>query len=170
VSGPVALVLERLDGVKRTRRGGLARCPGHQDTRPSLDVAEGADGRALLYCRAGCHTSDILGAIGLRYADLFSPRAGDVPRVAPRPRSMEEADRARCNVLAEARRQQARRERYAELYAEADSIRVCDRVVREARAVATRLGPCEDVLDLLRHAAEVDTMTRAAEARLDAGW
>src|SRR5438132_2171042 len=145
MSGPVARVLERLDGVRRTRRGALARCPGHQDHRPSLDVAEGDDGRALLYCRAGCRTSEILGAIGLRYADLFPPRAGGSQRMSSRSRPMDEADQARHDVLAEARRQQARLEQYSELFAESDSIRVCDRVIREARALATRLGPRDDV-------------------------
>jgi hypothetical protein len=167
MSGPVARVLEKLHGVRRTKRGGLTRCPGHQDARPSLDVAEGDDGRALLYCRAGCRTSDILAAIGLGYADLFPPRSGDAIRATPRPRMLDDTDRSRRDVLAEARRQQARRDRYAELYAEADSIRICDRVVREARAVATQLGPREDVLELLRKAAQLDTLTRAAEARLD---
>jgi hypothetical protein len=167
MSGPVARVLERLNGVRRTRRGGLAHCPGHSDHRPSLDVAEGDDGRALLYCRAGCSTSEILIAIGLRYTDLFPPRIGDTMSAAPRPRTLDDSDHARRDVLAEARRQQARRDRYVELYSEADSIRVCDRVVREARAAATVLGPREDALDVLRQAAELDTLTRAAEARLD---
>jgi hypothetical protein len=166
MSGPVARVLEKLDGVKRTRRGALARCPGHQDTRPSLAVDEGDDGRALMTCRAGCRTADILSAIGLQYADLFPPRTGDVLRTAPRPRTLDETDRARRDVLAETRRQQARLDRYREIFEEADSIRICDRVVCEARAVATQLGSREDVLDLLRQAAELDTLTRAAEARL----
>jgi hypothetical protein len=167
MSGPIARVLDKLDGVKRTRRGGVGLCPGHPDHRPTLDVAEGDDGRVLLYCRAGCKTSDVLAALGLRYADLFPPRTGDAIRATPRPRTLDETDHARRDVLAEARRQQARRERYAELNAEADSIRLCDRAVREARAVATQLGPRDDVLEFLRLAAELDTMTRAAEARLD---
>jgi hypothetical protein len=76
-------------------------------------------------------------------------------------------DQARREILLDARRQQARLAHYAELFAESDSIRVVDRVIRDARAVATRLGPREDVLALLRQAAELDTMNRAAEARLD---
>jgi hypothetical protein len=167
VSGPVARVLERLDGVRHTRRGALARCPGHQDARPSLAVDEGDDGRVLMTCRAGCRTSDILAALGLRFTDLFPPRTGAASWMAPRSRTLDDADQARRDVLAEARRQQARRDRHAELNAEADSIRICDRVVREARALATRLGPREDVLDLLAQVAELDTWTRAAEARLD---
>jgi hypothetical protein len=167
VSAAVARVLDRLQGVRRTRLGGLGVCPSHADHRPSLDVAEGADGRALVYCHAGCRTSEVLVALGLRWADLFPPRSA-AARWEPGPRTLNEADHARRDVLAEARRQQARRERYAELTAEADSIRLCDRVIREARAVATRLGPRDDVLELLRRVAELDTMTRAAEARLDA--
>jgi hypothetical protein len=167
VSDPVIRVLEKLDGVRRTRRGGLGLCPGHRDREPSLDVAEGDDGRALLYCRAGCNTSDILRALGLRYADLFPPRTDAARREAPQTRTVDETDRARRDVLAEARRHQARRDRYAHINAEADHIRHCDRVVREARALATRLGPREDVFDLLARAAELDTLTRADEVRLD---
>jgi DNA primase len=104
MSGPVARVLERLDGVRRTRRGALGLCPHHPDTSPSLAVDEGDDGRALLYCRAGCRTSDILRALGLRYADLFPPRTGDAIHSAPRPRMLDDIDHARRDMLAEARR------------------------------------------------------------------
>ena len=93
LSGPVARVLERLEGVRRTRRGGLGLCPGHPDHRPSLDVAEGDDGRALLFCRSGCRTSAILAALGLRYADLFPPRIDSGVRAVARPLTLNEADR-----------------------------------------------------------------------------
>jgi hypothetical protein len=109
----------------------------------------------------------VLEAIGLSWSDLFPPRVGD-ERAAPRPRTLSDADRARRDVLAEERRLQARRDRYAEVNAEADVIRIADRAVREARAVATQLGLRDDAWELLTKAAELDTLTRAAEARLDA--
>lgn len=51
----------------------VARCPVHQDRSPSLAVREGADGRALIYCFAGCATEAVIAALGLRWADLFPP-------------------------------------------------------------------------------------------------
>ncbi len=50
----------------------IARCPAHEDRLPSLSLAEGADGRALLHCFAGCDTgAEILPALGLAWSDLF---------------------------------------------------------------------------------------------------
>ena len=48
------------------------RCPAHPDNSPSLTIREGADGRVLLHCFAGCPTSAILAALGLTMRDLFS--------------------------------------------------------------------------------------------------
>jgi hypothetical protein len=50
----------------------------------SLSVGEGEDGRALVWCRAGCDTGDVLAALGLTFRDLFPNRwsigpAGDRP-------------------------------------------------------------------------------------------
>ncbi|TAJ23653.1 MAG: hypothetical protein EPO68_02600, partial [Planctomycetota bacterium] len=70
-SGPVAMVLERLKGAKRSAGGHVALCPAHADTNRSLSLDPGADGRALLKCFAGCPTNSILAALGLREADLF---------------------------------------------------------------------------------------------------
>lgn len=50
-----------------------ARCPAHEDRTPSLSVNEGADGRALVYCHAGCEAADIVAALGLQWQDLFPP-------------------------------------------------------------------------------------------------
>jgi len=66
-----------------------ARCPAHDDREPSLAVSEGADGRALLHCHAGCATRDVIAALGLTWSDLFPPghdRARANPILAkPRP-------------------------------------------------------------------------------------
>jgi archaellum biogenesis ATPase FlaH len=72
---PVERVLARLDGVRRESDGGfVARCPAHDDRRPSLRVARGDRGNCLLHCRAGCSTDAVLHSLGLRMADLS---AGD---------------------------------------------------------------------------------------------
>ena len=88
IESPVDRLLERLERVKATGPGRWsARCPGplHQrgDRNPSLGIAIGDDGRALVRCFAGCEVSAILAPIGLDLADLFPPRpvthAGPVP-------------------------------------------------------------------------------------------
>lgn len=55
--------LSRLEGVKKSGRGFIALCPAHSDTNASLSVGEGADGRLLLHCHAGCEFEDIMGKI-----------------------------------------------------------------------------------------------------------
>ncbi len=85
---PVELVLSRLDSVRRSNGGWLARCPAHDDSTPSLSVGRGDDGRCLLKCWAGCTTSEIVEALGLTLSDLFadSSPAGSCPPRASTPR------------------------------------------------------------------------------------
>lgn len=45
------------------RRYGLACCPAHGDRRPSLTLADAADGKLLLSCKAGCSFLDVLTAL-----------------------------------------------------------------------------------------------------------
>lgn len=75
MSGPVELVLRRLEErgtVKKSGGGWKACCPSHSDAVPSLDVAEGADGRVLLTCRSGgCPYESIMGALGLSPGEGF---------------------------------------------------------------------------------------------------
>jgi hypothetical protein len=52
VSAPVENLVERLH-AKRSGKGWIAKCPVHEDHKPSLSLDEGADGRALLKCHAG---------------------------------------------------------------------------------------------------------------------
>lgn len=73
--GQIEVVLERLERVRRSGGGWVARCPVHEDRSPSLSVREGADGRVLVYCHAGCATEDVVAAIGLTVRDLFAPDA-----------------------------------------------------------------------------------------------
>lgn len=55
----------------------MAQCPGHDDVDPSLSI-RATDDRVLLCCHAGCHTSAVLGALGLAYRDLFDGAAPSV--------------------------------------------------------------------------------------------
>lgn len=69
---------------KRQGRNTRLLCPAHDDTRPSLDVAEGTDGRPLVVCRShGCTFEAICTAIGhdIRdYAPEQESEGGWTPR------------------------------------------------------------------------------------------
>jgi hypothetical protein len=72
---PIDGVLARLEGVRKSGGGFMARCPAHEDRTASLSVSAGNDGRVLLKCHAGCANPHIVAKIGLKLADLFPPRA-----------------------------------------------------------------------------------------------
>ena len=60
--------IERVTGRAGRRSGRNTRllCPAHDDHDPSLDVAEGDDGRPLVQCRShGCSFRDVVEAAGL---------------------------------------------------------------------------------------------------------
>lgn len=73
VSYALVAVLERLERVKESGTGYVARCPAHDDHHPSLSITEGRDGRVLLKCHAakGCDVDSITKALGMTTADLF---------------------------------------------------------------------------------------------------
>jgi hypothetical protein len=92
MSIPVELVLSKLPDAKRNGKGWSARCPAHDDRRPSLSITEGDDGRALICCHAdkGCTPEAIVAALGLKLADLM-PDDGvdaDTNRESPRTRAI----------------------------------------------------------------------------------
>jgi AAA domain len=83
---PVKNLVSRLQ-AKRSGKGWIANCPAHEDQNPSLSISEGADGRALLKCFAGCSTESVLAALGLTVRDLFPathPQPSDKSRTTPR--------------------------------------------------------------------------------------
>jgi hypothetical protein len=43
-------------------RGFMARCPAHDDRKPSLSINED-DGRLLVRCHAGCEQADVIAAL-----------------------------------------------------------------------------------------------------------
>lgn len=61
---------------RQSGAGFKSRCPGHDDDAPSLSISEGAEGRVLLRCFAGCAFDAICTAMGVQPADL----AGDALR------------------------------------------------------------------------------------------
>lgn len=65
-------LIDRLDKVRQTGPDKwIARCPAHDDGRPSLSIRD-ANGKILLTCFAGCTASEIVSALGLKLSDLFS--------------------------------------------------------------------------------------------------
>ena len=67
---PVALILDRLTGVRKSGSGWIAKCPAHPDKSPSLSIREGERG-VILKCWIGCTFPAIVDALGLRQSDLF---------------------------------------------------------------------------------------------------
>ena len=64
-------ILGKLPDARETASGWMARCPAHEDRKASLSIGEGADGRVLLRCHAGCDHKKIVSALGLEERDLF---------------------------------------------------------------------------------------------------
>src|SRR5690606_6531649 len=67
------ILLDRLDGVQKSRQGWRARCPACGGKSRKVSVAE-AGGRVLVHAFCGCKPDEVLGAVGLNWADLFPPR------------------------------------------------------------------------------------------------
>lgn len=64
-------ILDRLDGVRKSGKGYLAKCPAHDDKNPSLGIQELSDGRIRIKCFSGCGGVEVLHAIGLDLRDLY---------------------------------------------------------------------------------------------------
>ena len=60
--------------AQRNGTGWSAHCPAHDDHNASLSISEGRDGRTLIYCHAGCTPEQIVAAMGLKMADLYSDK------------------------------------------------------------------------------------------------
>ncbi len=80
-------LLSLLRGVRKSVTGWSALCPAHLDHENSLSVAEGHDGKILLYCHVGCEFDDIVEALGLYPSALFpTQQQGIRYRSTPKPR------------------------------------------------------------------------------------
>lgn len=70
----LAEILQRLADHRLKPAGDgrwMALCPAHGDRTPSLSVARGTGGKALVHCHAGCTAESVMSAIGLGIGDLF---------------------------------------------------------------------------------------------------
>ena len=66
--------LSRLEGIRQTNSGWVAKCPcRNDDNNPSLSIGQGDDGRTLITCHRGmsCSAEEICTAVGLRLSDLM---------------------------------------------------------------------------------------------------
>ena len=63
-------ILQRFNVVSRNGDRAQALCPAHKDKQASLTISRG-DKCVLLHCHAGCDTSDVLAAVGLKLRDTY---------------------------------------------------------------------------------------------------
>jgi len=70
--------LRQLPGARGNGDSFTACCPAHDDSRASLSVGRGDDGRVLVHCHAGCAPEAVLSALGLDWFDLL-PEADHDP-------------------------------------------------------------------------------------------
>lgn len=68
------LVLPRLEAVRKSGGGFMARCPTHEDRQASLAVGPGKDQPVVFHCHAGCAPDDIVARLGLTWEQLSTPR------------------------------------------------------------------------------------------------
>ena len=71
---PLETILARLDGVRKSGKGYMCKCPAHNDKTPSLSIIERIDGSVSITCFAGCEFHAIVSAIGLTSSDLYPHR------------------------------------------------------------------------------------------------
>jgi hypothetical protein len=83
-SEAVTKVLSRLwaldcDAKGSEQHGWNAKCPAHEDRSPSLKLDQGNDGRALIFCHAGCTLEALTAAMGLEMGELFEAEPAPIP-------------------------------------------------------------------------------------------
>ena len=72
-------IVRKLEGTRPYKGGWVAKCPAHDDGRPSLIVQISKEGNLLLHCYAGCSFAEIVEALGVRQQDCFSELFMPIP-------------------------------------------------------------------------------------------
>jgi hypothetical protein len=135
-------IAARLNAQSSGRGRWTTHCPAHNDRSPSLSIAEGDDGRVLLFCHAGCEIEAIAQALGIEVRDLFHDNVPDSWRSANTACVVSTAE------LCAALRREA--ELYRERYRIEGELRTNE--LNEIRGtVARRLGIVLDELPRLLH-------------------
>ena len=76
--------LNRFQNVSGSGGQYSAKCPAHDDKRNSLSIKFDDVGNIAVHCHAGCDTSEIVSAVGLKMKDLFSENSRKAfPTYAP---------------------------------------------------------------------------------------
>ena len=77
-------VAKKLDKARRSGNGWVACCPAHDDKNASLSLTDGADGKVLAKCHAGCSFGQIAAALLKRGISLNSKEVAEFTRQAGR--------------------------------------------------------------------------------------
>ena len=88
-------ILSSLKGVNKTGENQwMAKCPAHNDKKPSLSIAIVDGSKILLRCHAGCSVEDICKKIGISPRDLFidKPKQNPHRKIAASYNYMDERD------------------------------------------------------------------------------
>lgn len=156
IAPAVARVLERLEAPRAIEGGWVARCPAHADRSPSLTVAEGEDGRALVHCFAGCDVRAIAAGLGIPVGALFADPRAPVRMARP----LTDLEWALRDARQRTRRDLPRIESPA---SDAEAAKVAERAVAALRALATRLGDTDEAWALLEIAAAWERRAHAED-------
>ena len=58
--GPADSIAESIIAALGGNSSGMCPCPAHDDSTPSLHVSEGAEGKVLVKCHAGCSQEAVI--------------------------------------------------------------------------------------------------------------
>lgn len=93
--------IARIFHAKRIKKGKyIAKCPVHNDHKPSLWIMDGKKNCTVLGCWAGCDKGAIISAVGLTFSDLFADSKPDV-------KAMREAERLAAKEALERKKAKA---------------------------------------------------------------
>ena len=156
---PIKRVLPKLDRAKSRSPGRwTARCPAHNDTKPSLSISVKADGTVLLHCHTGCKIEEIVAAMGMTMAELYP--AGSAGANGRRPAPAKASGRDRISASAKESGANSKPERHRRTNARPKSNRE-----RRARKYAKALSRQQ-----LRKLADKLSVPPASLRALGIGW
>lgn len=84
--------IAKILGGRKTGRGWVARCPAHNDRRPSLSICDSEIGRVLVRCHAGCGQESVIAA--LRSRGLWEDYGDRDTSSISRPKDIVASDRS----------------------------------------------------------------------------
>ena len=76
----LSTLLNKLEDITTEGSSYVAKCPAHNDGRPSLLITLTDDNKLLIHCRAGCTKARVLESLNMKMSDLFDVDA-DVDNV-----------------------------------------------------------------------------------------